>query len=69
VAYNDALAILSFLIDAGETGQRIRGHNWRVSSLGAPETWPVALSGALGVYLGSSLPPELYRGRAAIALQ
>ena len=53
---------LDFLAGGGEMGERIRGHDWASSPLGAPETWPQSLRSALSICLHSSFPTAIYWG-------
>jgi PAS domain S-box-containing protein len=48
--------MLSFLSDGGEMGERIRGHDWPASPLGAPAEWPQALKTAVGIVLSTKFP-------------
>ena len=44
---------LAFLAGGGEMGARMRTHDWRASSLGAPENWPQSLKTIVRVLLDS----------------
>ncbi|WP_238193033.1 hybrid sensor histidine kinase/response regulator [Methylobacterium frigidaeris] len=44
------------LSGGGEMGARMRAHDWSASPLGAPETWPQALSSVVSLMLGSRFP-------------
>src|SRR5687768_10122076 len=45
-----------FLAGGGESGALIRAHDWSLTPLGPPSTWPAALRTLLGVLLGSMQP-------------
>jgi PAS domain S-box-containing protein len=58
----------AFLAGGGEMGERIRRHDWAGTALGAPERWPPALRGALGICLHSSFPTAIYWGPELLLL-
>jgi PAS domain S-box-containing protein len=45
-----------FLVDGGTMGALMRGHDWKTSPLGAPETWPQSLRSVVGLLLTSKFP-------------
>ena len=47
-----------FLAGGGEMGKRMRAHDWSSTSLGPPETWPVALR--VGVNLIINSPESMF---------
>ncbi|MFL5164090.1 MAG: PAS domain-containing protein [Microvirga sp.] len=47
---------LDFLSGGGEMGALIRAHDWRVTPLGSPDSWPHGLKTLVGVMLGSNQP-------------
>jgi two-component sensor histidine kinase len=51
-----------FLLGGGEMGERLRAHDWRLSPLGAPETWPQSLRTAVSIMLNSRHPMFLAWG-------
>jgi PAS domain S-box-containing protein len=47
---------LAFLVDGGETGALMRGHDWSQSPLGRPDFWPQSLRSLVGLMLQSKFP-------------
>ena len=58
----DARTPLGFLDGGGEAGGLIRAHDWSVTPLGPPESWPQSLRSALSICLNSSFPTAIYWG-------
>lgn len=46
----------------GRAAARLRGMDWTSTELGAPESWPVALRGAVEIVLGIGFPAFLWWG-------
>ena len=46
----------AFLTGGGEMGALMRAHDWSVSPLGPPETWPQSLRSVVGLLLSSKFP-------------
>jgi PAS domain S-box-containing protein len=46
----------AFLADGGETGALVRFHDWSISPLGTPETWPPSLRTVVSLMLTSKFP-------------
>src|SRR3978361_2223448 len=46
---------LAFLAGGGEMGALMRGHDWAVTPLGSPETWPQSLRAMVSVCLNSPI--------------
>jgi signal transduction histidine kinase/CheY-like chemotaxis protein len=46
----------TFLADGGETGALMRAHDWSLSPLGPPESWPQSLRSIVGMLLNSKFP-------------
>ncbi|MGZ5180644.1 MAG: PAS domain-containing protein [Ramlibacter sp.] len=53
---------LAFLKGGGEMGARIRTRDWRLSSLGPPETWPQTLKTTIRLMLSSGHPMFIWWG-------
>ncbi|MGV9976256.1 SpoIIE family protein phosphatase [Micromonospora wenchangensis] len=51
----------------GEMGRRLRGHDWAASPLGSPDTWPAALSHAIGMMLSSRAQIVMFWGPDQLA--
>ncbi|MEU1605030.1 SpoIIE family protein phosphatase [Micromonospora matsumotoense] len=51
----------------GEMGRRLRGHDWAASPLGSPDTWPAALSHAIGMMLSSRAQIVMFWGPEQLA--
>ena len=51
-----------FLSGGGKLGALIRAYDWRLTPLGAPETWPHPLRAAMSICLNSSFPTAIYWG-------
>ena len=51
-----------FLDGGGEMGARIRGFDWRASTLGEPAGWPAALRTAVRILLTTNHPVFLFWG-------
>ena len=47
---------LAFLQDGGEMGERMRAHDWSMSSLGDPADWPQSLRSVVGLMINSRYP-------------
>ncbi len=47
---------LSFLAGGGEMGALIRSHDWSITPLGPPHTWPQSLRTAIRIMLTSRQP-------------
>jgi hypothetical protein len=47
---------LGFLAGGGGMGVRMRAHDWAVSPVGDPATWPQSLRSVVGLMLGSRFP-------------
>ncbi len=50
-------------VGGGETGRLVRETDWSTTALGARETWPAALRGAVSLILASDLPLAVLWGR------
>uniref|UniRef100_UPI003B3A3101 hybrid sensor histidine kinase/response regulator n=1 Tax=Micromonospora sp. TaxID=1876 RepID=UPI003B3A3101 len=51
----------------GEMGGRLSGHDWAASPLGSPDTWPAALSHAIGMMLSSRAQSVMFWGPDQLA--
>ncbi|WP_431921257.1 SpoIIE family protein phosphatase [Micromonospora wenchangensis] len=51
----------------GEMGRRLGGHDWTASPLGSPDTWPAALSHAVGMMLSSRAQIVMFWGPDQLA--
>ncbi len=51
-----------FLRQGGEMGNRMRTHNWALTPLGTPVTWPQSLRTTLSIILASKFPMFLFWG-------
>ncbi|WP_422752828.1 SpoIIE family protein phosphatase [Micromonospora sp. WMMD708] len=51
----------------GEMGRRLGGHDWAASPLGSPDTWPAALSHAIGMMLSSRAQIVMFWGPNQLA--
>ena len=51
----------------GEMGRRLREHDWAASPLGSPDTWPGALSHAIGMMLSSRAQIVMFWGPEQLA--
>ncbi|SCF20826.1 Histidine kinase-like ATPase domain-containing protein [Micromonospora matsumotoense] len=51
----------------GEMGRRLREHDWAASPLGSPDTWPAALSHAIGMMLSSRAQIVMFWGPEQLA--
>ncbi|MEV4724369.1 SpoIIE family protein phosphatase [Micromonospora humida] len=51
----------------GEMGRRLSGHDWAASPLGSPDTWPAALSHAIGMMLSSRAQIVMFWGPDQLA--
>ncbi|WP_433231777.1 SpoIIE family protein phosphatase [Micromonospora sp. CA-248260] len=51
----------------GEMGHRLRGHDWADNPIGPPDTWPAALSHAIGMMLSSRAQIVLFWGPDQLA--
>jgi len=58
------LALGDFITAGGEMGALMRGHDWSVSPVGSPGTWPQALRGAVSLMLHSKFPMFVLWGPA-----
>lgn len=47
---------LNFLADGGQTGALMSAHDWSLSPLGLPESWPQSLCSMAGMLLNSKFP-------------
>jgi signal transduction histidine kinase len=47
---------MTWPVDGGEMGERIRRHDWAATSLGALESWPQSLRTAVDLMLGAAQP-------------
>ena len=47
---------LQFMAGGGEVGALMRSHDWSLSPLGHPETWPQSLRSVVGLLLESRFP-------------
>jgi signal transduction histidine kinase/CheY-like chemotaxis protein len=52
----------SFLASGGEMGALMRGHNWAVTPVGRPETWPQTLKTTVRLILTSQHPMFIWWG-------
>lgn len=55
-------ALVDFLAGGGEMGALIRGHDWRSTPLGPPESWPAPLRTAIRLILNSGHPMYVWWG-------
>ncbi len=55
-AVSPELTAMNFLAGGGEMGALIRSHDWSVTPLGLPSTWPQSLKTALRIMLTSRQP-------------
>jgi signal transduction histidine kinase len=53
----------TFLANGGETGALMRDHDWSLSSLGEPGSWPQSLRAIVGMLLNSKFPMFVAWGR------
>ena len=53
---------MDFLLGGGEMGELIRRHDWSLTPLGDPTSWPQSLRSALSICLHSSFPTAIYWG-------
>jgi signal transduction histidine kinase/PAS domain-containing protein/ActR/RegA family two-component response regulator len=60
---DNADAPLPFLIDGGQVGELMRGHDWTSSSLGNPDSWPQSLRTVVSLIINSTTPMFLAWGR------
>jgi PAS domain S-box-containing protein len=51
-----------FLVGGGEMGERIRGHDWMRTALGAARDWPQGLRTAVRIMLASRQPMSIWWG-------
>jgi PAS domain S-box-containing protein len=58
----DPAPALDFLADGGEMGERIRGFDWTLTPLGAPDAWPQPLKTLTSVMLSANQPMFLAWG-------
>jgi signal transduction histidine kinase len=49
-------SLLNFLADGGQTGALMRDHDWSLSPLGHPASWPQSLRSIVGMLLNSKFP-------------
>jgi signal transduction histidine kinase len=47
---------LAFLADGEKMGALMRGHNWSMSPIGQPDSWPQSLRSMVGMLLNSKFP-------------
>jgi signal transduction histidine kinase len=59
---------LDFLCDGGETGRRLRTHDWSASPLGQPEAWPPSLRAAVKLLLAARSPVAVGWGTELLTL-
>ena len=57
-----------FLAEGGETGARMRAHDWATSPLGPPETWPSVLGSCVSLMLGTAMPTLVVWGDELVIL-
>jgi PAS domain-containing protein len=57
-----SLGAMPFLIEGGTMGARIQAHDWSISPLGPPESWPQDLRTILRIILHSKFPTYLAWG-------
>ena len=57
------IASYDWLAGGGEMGRLVRAHDWSLSPLGPPSTWPQSLKTALSICLGSKFPMVIWWGR------
>jgi signal transduction histidine kinase/AmiR/NasT family two-component response regulator len=55
-------ATYDWLAGGGEMGRLVRAHDWSLSPLGPPSTWPQSLKTALSICLGSKFPMVIWWG-------
>lgn len=55
-----------FFDDGGEMGELIRNFDWKQTSLGNPDQWPLSLKTTLGIILHSSFPMFLFWGKELV---
>jgi hypothetical protein len=56
------LASPAFLSRGGEMGARMRGFDWRTTTLGDPAGWPQSLQSVLSISLNSPIVSAIYWG-------
>jgi len=52
----------TFLADGGEVGALMRAHDWSMSPLGSPESWPQSLRAVVSLLINSKFPMFLAWG-------